>query len=211
MEKIHKTISVLLLSIVMIGYFAIPTNSQNEGTLGQINAALGVANGTLGSINGTLGGLKATMNDLVDVQKQMKQDSQEFAWLLDVKSFIDLIQTISETVCIFEKLGPLMEQNGFATGNCLVMANYNYYMIDLNAAMDILMSISKSMKSMSNGERISNFKQALDLMRRVTKGLGMMNIALMRAEIQNRTAQKMQQSRISIAFVGQRPQSYVGF
>lgn len=217
MDKLKKIIAVFFIGLILLRFFSVPAVGQllelikkfTETPL--VNAQAGntqTLSSNLTQVESKLAEIEAASARLLQVQQEMKQQSMEYTWLLDIKSFIDLLNTISQTVCIFQNLGSLMKSNGFAAGNCLAMANYNYYMIDLNAAMDILKTITTSMKNMSNGERVHNYKQALDLMHRVTKGLGEMNLALMRAETQNRTSQKMQEGRYNVVFMGRKAQSF---
>lgn len=191
-SKAKRIIKATIPFVVLFGLLVWPIAEYNKSTA-QIPVTDVAASGSLSSINMNLAKqgmtsseIAATQMDMAGVQSEMssvqsqmssmtkamkeKQEAMEKAdkmvsYVEDLKTLKQVSQSFASLLCTYQSLNLMLQKNG-SLSICHVNAHYSLAIIDIQGAVDLVKLVMKGGLKMDQGVRISNLKQAIDLLGR---------------------------------------------
>ena len=184
-DKLKRIFKALIPMVVLFGILVWPASEYNKSNA-QIPMTDAAANASLGQVNMNLISGNLVSNEMAGVQSDMaavqsetaamteamknKQEAMEKAdkvvgYVQDIKALKQVTQSFASLICTYQQLSGMLNKNG-SLQICHINAHYSLAIIDIQGAVDLVKLVVKGGLKMDQGIRISNLKQAIDLLNR---------------------------------------------
>ena len=155
-----KLIPVFLLASYLV-FAQTPTTDMTVGTnttVISVNSGKQVVEGV--KQTGYLSMMKDALKDLEKADKDLKKAMEEAAWMRNLQTAKRLYILIETMTCTYQNINYMATKHG-AYRNCFFNFQYEYAMVQLQSAVDMMGILLANGKSMTAGERMSSLNNSI--------------------------------------------------